>query len=229
MLEAWTDYNDHMTESAFLLVFGDSSDAFFRYIGIDEAYRAEGSSIYTAETRIHNRREARTGDRLALTLQLIARDAKRLHVFHEMGNEATGEVLATAEQILVHVDMREGRSCPSPPRSRSASMRSSMRIAVFPCRRPWACRPGSGDRPARILPHPLSPRQESPIFDGRGGAESMSEKDREANRLSARACAMRASGPTSAVSRRAWRARGVRAATCGARRMPPSWHARWAA
>ena len=113
--EAWTDYNGHMTESAFLLAFGDSSDAFFRYIGIDEAYRAKGSSIYTLETRIHNRREARTGDRLALTLQLIARDAKRLHVFHEMGNEATGEVLATAEQILAHVDMGEGRSSPFPP------------------------------------------------------------------------------------------------------------------
>ena len=38
----WTDYNGHMTESAYLLVFGDSSDAFFRFIGIDEAYRAKG-------------------------------------------------------------------------------------------------------------------------------------------------------------------------------------------
>ena len=115
VIEAWTDYNDHMTESAFLLAFGDSSDCFFRYIGIDEAYRAAGRSIYTLETRIHNRREARIGDPLALTLQLIDRDAKRLHVFHAMTNEATGEVLATAEQILVHVDMQAGRSSAFPP------------------------------------------------------------------------------------------------------------------
>jgi acyl-CoA thioester hydrolase len=113
--EAWTDYNGHMSESAFLLAFGDSSDAFFRYVGIDEAYRAAGGSIYTLETRIRNRREARIGDRLALSLQLLARDAKRLHVFHEMKNELTGEVLATAEQVLVHVDMRQGRSSPFPP------------------------------------------------------------------------------------------------------------------
>jgi acyl-CoA thioester hydrolase len=113
--EAWTDYNGHMTESAFLLAFGDSSDAFFRYVGVDEAYRAGGRSIYTVETRIRNRREARLGDRLALTLQLLARDAKRLHVFHAMANEATGEVLANAEQVLAHVDMREGRSSPFPP------------------------------------------------------------------------------------------------------------------
>ncbi|WP_284313930.1 thioesterase family protein [Labrys miyagiensis] len=115
VIEAWTDYNDHMTESAFLLVFGDSSDCFFRYIGIDEAYREAGQSIYTMETRIHNRREAHIGDPLALTLQLIDRDAKRLHIFHTMTSEADGAVLATAEQILVHVDMQAGRSSPFPP------------------------------------------------------------------------------------------------------------------
>src|SRR4051812_42804557 len=78
VIEAWTDYNDHMTESAFLLVFGDSSAAFFRYIGIDEAYRAAGGSIYTLETRIHNRREARIGDALGLTFRILDHDAKRL-------------------------------------------------------------------------------------------------------------------------------------------------------
>ena len=114
VVEAWTDYNDHMTESAFLLVFGDSSDMFFRMIGIDEAYRAAGSSIYTVETRIHNKREARIGDPLAMTLHLLDHDAKRLHIFHCMTNEASGEVLATAEQILVHVDMTAGRSSPFP-------------------------------------------------------------------------------------------------------------------
>jgi acyl-CoA thioester hydrolase len=115
VVEAWTDYNDHMTESAFLLVFGDSSDTFFRFIGIDEAYRAAGYSIYTVETRIHNLREARIGDPLALTLRILDHDAKRLHVFHTMTNEATGDVLATAEQILVHVDMKAGRSAAFPP------------------------------------------------------------------------------------------------------------------
>ena len=116
VIEAWTDYNDHMTESAFLLVFGDSSDRFFRLIGIDEAYRAAGNSIYTLETRIHNRREAHIGDPLAMTLRIIDHDAKRLHIFHAMTNEASGEVLATAEQILVHVDMKAGRSSPFPAR-----------------------------------------------------------------------------------------------------------------
>jgi hypothetical protein len=41
----WTDYNGYMRESANLLVFGDNSDAFFRFFGVDEAYRAGGRSL----------------------------------------------------------------------------------------------------------------------------------------------------------------------------------------
>lgn len=110
----WVDYNGHMSESCYLLVFGDQSDAFFRLIGIDEAYRAAGHSLYTVQTMIFNLAEAHLGDRLELGLQLIDADAKRLHIFHTMHNAETGELLATGEQMLVHVDMAEGRSCPMP-------------------------------------------------------------------------------------------------------------------
>ncbi|WP_315982173.1 thioesterase family protein [Aliamphritea spongicola] len=41
----WVDYNGHMSESFFLFAFGDASDALFRYVGIDEAYRASGNSF----------------------------------------------------------------------------------------------------------------------------------------------------------------------------------------
>ena len=57
----WTDYNGHMSESAYLLAFGNSSDAFFRFIGIDEAYRASGFSLYTIDTRIRNLAELGVG------------------------------------------------------------------------------------------------------------------------------------------------------------------------
>src|SRR5579859_1002995 len=88
--EAWVDYNGHLTESAFLLIFGDSSDAFFRFFGVDEGYRASGRSLYTAETHLRHLTEAHLGDRLRLTLQVIGLDAKRLHIVHEMTG-ATGD------------------------------------------------------------------------------------------------------------------------------------------
>ena len=111
----WVDYNGHMSESCYLLAFGDSSDAFFRYIGIDETYRdVGGHSLYTVETHIHNIREASEGEPLRLTLQLLDADNKRLHIFHSMFHGASGELLATGEQMLVHVNMAQGRSAPMP-------------------------------------------------------------------------------------------------------------------
>ncbi len=109
----WTDYNGHMSESCYLLAFGDSADAFFRYVGIDEAYRAAGASLFTAQTHLHHLREAREGDRLDLSLRVLDLDERRVHVYHEMHGEA-GTLLAAAEQLLVHVDTNRGGSAPMP-------------------------------------------------------------------------------------------------------------------
>jgi acyl-CoA thioester hydrolase len=110
----WVDYNGHMSESSYLLVFGDNSDAFFRYIGIGEQYRAHGRSLYTVESHIHNKREATEGDPLAVSLRVLDHDAKRVHILHEMYRGQNGDLLATAEQLLVHVDSNQGRSCQMP-------------------------------------------------------------------------------------------------------------------
>ncbi len=109
----WADYNGHMSESVYLLVFGDSADAFFRFFGVDEDYRASGRSLFTAETHLRNLREAHAGDRLRLTLQVLGVDAKRLHIAHEMLDDA-GRLLSTAEQLLLHVDTQAGRVTPFP-------------------------------------------------------------------------------------------------------------------
>ena len=93
--------------------FRDSSDAFFRFFGVDEQYRASGRSLYTVETHLRNLREARLGDRLRLTLQVLGVDSKRLHILHEMYG-AGAELVATAEQLLVHADTRSGRAAPFP-------------------------------------------------------------------------------------------------------------------
>ena len=112
----WVDYNGHMSEWAYLTAFGWASDALFRYIGDDEAYRAAGHSFYTVETHINYLREASTGEPLRITTQLLGLDEKRMHVFHTMYHGESGDPLATTEQMLVHVDMNAGRSAPIQPR-----------------------------------------------------------------------------------------------------------------
>ena len=94
---------------------GDASDALFRYIGIDEAYRAAGRSFYTVETHLNNLSEVGGGEPLAVTTQLLDLDEKRLHFFHAMYHGRGGDLLATAEQMLLHVDMTVPRSAPIAP------------------------------------------------------------------------------------------------------------------
>jgi acyl-CoA thioester hydrolase len=120
----WVDYNDHLSEWAYLLIFGDNADAFFRYIGIDDDYRAAGHSLYTAETHLRHLREVKLGESLALTLQVLGLDRKRLHLLHEMHAVARGApggrppglaprgCVATGEQMLLHVDTGTGRVAP---------------------------------------------------------------------------------------------------------------------
>lgn len=106
----WVDYNGHMTEAAYLTAAGWASDALFRYIGDDEAYRAAGHSFYTVETHIHYLLEVDVHEPIAFTTQLLGVDAKRVHLLHTMLHGDTGATLCTAEQMLVHVDMAAGRS-----------------------------------------------------------------------------------------------------------------------
>lgn len=111
----WVDYNRHMTESAYLYAFGWASDAFFRYIGIDQEYRDAGHSFYTVESHLVYAREVAVGEPLRFTTQLVDHDHKRLHIFHTMTHGATGDVLCTNEQLLVHVATGAGRSAPTLP------------------------------------------------------------------------------------------------------------------
>jgi carnitine 3-dehydrogenase len=111
----WVDYNAHMTESAYLTAAGWASDALFRYIGDDEAYRAAGHSFYTVETHIHYAREVAVHEPIVFETQILGVDAKRVHLIHSMLHGADGGLLCTAEQMLVHVDMNAGRSAPILP------------------------------------------------------------------------------------------------------------------
>ena len=108
----WVDYNNHMTEAAYLTAFGWASDVLFQYIGINDEYRAAGHSYYTVETHIIYEREAALNDKLRITTQVLNFDAKRLHFNHQMFNSSTTQRLATCEQMLLHVDSKLAKAAP---------------------------------------------------------------------------------------------------------------------
>ena len=108
----WVDYNNHMTEAAYLTAFGWASDALFRYIGDDEEYRAAGHSFYTVETHVNYLREVRGDDSVRFATTVVGLDEKRLHIYHEMFDTRTGDLLAATEQMLLHMDTHSGRPAP---------------------------------------------------------------------------------------------------------------------
>ncbi|MFL5863464.1 MAG: carnitine 3-dehydrogenase [Solirubrobacteraceae bacterium] len=112
---AWIDYNGHMTESRYLEVLADSTDAFLRAIGIIGPYIDSGRSYYTVETHIRHLGEARGGARLAVTTRLLGHDEKRLHLFHELLRDEDDAVIATGEHMLLHVDRTAGATTPAAP------------------------------------------------------------------------------------------------------------------
>ncbi|MDE0132707.1 MAG: 3-hydroxyacyl-CoA dehydrogenase NAD-binding domain-containing protein [bacterium] len=130
----WVDYNGHMTESAYLTAFGWASDALFRFVGIDEGYRAGGHSFYTVETHIHYRREASVHQELFFTTQVLGVDERRLHIFHAM-DDKDGRRMSSTEQMLLHVDTEAGAAVPvlpGPARALAAVGEAHRKLAVPP-------------------------------------------------------------------------------------------------
>jgi carnitine 3-dehydrogenase len=111
----WIDYNGHTHESRYLQVFGDATDALLRLAGVDAAYLAQGRSYFSVETHLSHVSEARVDDRVHVTTQLLDFDEKRLHVFHSLYRSEDDVLLATAEQMLIHVDTNAGRASPAEP------------------------------------------------------------------------------------------------------------------
>ena len=109
----WIDYNGHVNDSRYLLAFGEATDALLRGVGVDDAYVASGSSFYTVETHLSHLGPAFAGDRLTVSTQVLGVDDKRLHLFHVLERAGEGEPLATAEQMLLHVDTGAQRAVPA--------------------------------------------------------------------------------------------------------------------
>lgn len=105
---SWIDYNGHMTEGFYGMVFADATDAMLHYIGMNEEYRAaDRGTMYTVETKIRFLRELKVNEPLRVEVSVIGVDAKRLHLWAEL--HTTDYLAATEEVLLVHVIPSTGR------------------------------------------------------------------------------------------------------------------------
>ena len=112
----WVDYNGHLRDAFYVLIFGFASDAVIDFIGLDEtARKTRRRSIYTLEAHVNYLREIKEGVQVRVDVRVLANDAKRLHVYFEMFKHDAPEPIAVSEQLLAHVDTSGPKTIPFDP------------------------------------------------------------------------------------------------------------------
>lgn len=111
--QAWVDYNGHLRDAYYLLIFSFATDALMDLIGLDSDSREQsGHSLYTLECHLNFLHEIKLGTEVWVQTQIIAFDRKRLHLYHSLHREGIDEALSASEQMLLHVALAGPRSAP---------------------------------------------------------------------------------------------------------------------
>lgn len=111
----WIDYNGHLNVAYYSLMFDHAVDAFLETAGFTAEHRAAtGGSIFAAEAHISYARELVESACARVETQLLAFDAKRVHLFQRMYDDATGEIAATQEVLDLYVDLNVRRVAQMP-------------------------------------------------------------------------------------------------------------------
>ena len=109
--DEWIDYNGHLSEAFYVLVFGFATDHLMEKVGMDERYRADtGCSLYTVEAHVRYLREVAPRSELTVTTQVISVVDKKLRFCHEM---TVGDTLVATEELLA-LHVANARAAPFP-------------------------------------------------------------------------------------------------------------------
>jgi acyl-CoA thioester hydrolase len=110
---AWIDYNGHLSEPYYVLVFGHATDAVMDHVGLGAQHRASsGTSLFTVEAHVRYLDQVPPGADLEVRSWVVGASGKLLRIWHELRVEGT--LRATEEVLGVHVDAGSGRSTPFP-------------------------------------------------------------------------------------------------------------------
>lgn len=101
----WIDYNGHMQDAYYGLIFSYAVDGFQDAVGFDRAYRERtGCTIYLLEDHKRFLREVKEGAVVEVETRLLDFNDKCFHLWSEM-KEGTATV-AVSEMIELHVQQR---------------------------------------------------------------------------------------------------------------------------
>ncbi|MBI2314405.1 MAG: thioesterase family protein [Betaproteobacteria bacterium] len=109
------DHMGHMNVMWYVGKFDEATWQVFSVLGITPKYlRDHHRGMAAVDQRITYKRELHAGDIVTIKSGILEIRDKVIRFFHEMRNEATGEISAVTLLTGVHMDTKLRKACPFP-------------------------------------------------------------------------------------------------------------------
>jgi acyl-CoA thioester hydrolase len=106
IIKEWTDYNNHMNLSYYILVFDMGAEVILSKFKMGEySAKTTKKSTMVVETHTTYQKEVKEGDEVSVSLAYFNHDNKRLHYKLEMHDKTKNVVSATTEVLALYIDL----------------------------------------------------------------------------------------------------------------------------
>ena len=106
IIKEWTDYNNHMNLSYYILVFDLGAEVILSKFKMGEqSAKTTKKSTMVVETHTTYNNEVKEGDEVDVFLSHFDHDNKRLHYKLEMYNKNKNVLSATTEVLSLYIDL----------------------------------------------------------------------------------------------------------------------------
>ena len=106
IIKEWTDYNNHMNLSYYILVFDMGAEIILSKFKMGEhSAKTTKKSTMVVETHTTYQQEVKEGDEVSVSLAYFNHDNKRLHYKLEMHDKTKNVLSATTEVLALYIDL----------------------------------------------------------------------------------------------------------------------------
>ena len=106
ILKEWTDYNNHMNLSYYILTFDMGAEVFLSKFKMGEhSAKTTKKSTMVVETHTTYNNEVKEGDEVEIFLSHFDHDKKRLHYKLEMYEKGKNTLSSTTEVLSLYIDL----------------------------------------------------------------------------------------------------------------------------
>ena len=108
IIKEWTDYNNHMNLSYYILIFDIGAEVILSKFKMGEhSAKTTKKSTMVVETHTTYNQEVKEGDEVDVSLAYFDHDSKRLHYKLEMYDKAKNVLSATTEVLSLYIDLNK--------------------------------------------------------------------------------------------------------------------------